>query len=62
MAQNELMNLDEANQLVAETTGWQPSRQTVKSWIKNGKVDGRQIGVRWFVSRESLTEMLLANK
>jgi len=62
MAENELMDLDGALMLIEQVTGWEPSRQTIKSWVKNGKVDGRQVGGRWFVSRESLNEMLLANK
>lgn len=32
------------------------SQNTVRSYLRTGKLKGRKLGVKWFVTEESLTE------
>ncbi len=58
MAENKLMPIDEAPIMIFEATGWTPSKQTIKAWIKKERIKGKQVGGRWFVEKDSITEML----
>jgi len=34
------------------------SRYTVRNYLKDGKLKGRKIGIRWYVSEDNLAEFL----
>ena len=59
MAENSMMiPLVDVPSEVEKCTGWRPNKITCKLWLDAGKVDGRKIGGRWFVNRDSLDSLL----